>query len=90
MEQEIKNISELSEYAQVFIGGLKRQTTHATIVGLSGELGAGKHGVDPNPECDQPQIRVIWDAARNGRTSINVGRLRFPPLRFEFRLFLGS
>ena len=42
MEQEIKNISELDEYAQMFIGGLKRQTAQATIIGLSGELGSGK------------------------------------------------
>ena len=42
MEQVIKNISELNEYAQMFIGGLKRQTAHATIIGLSGELGSGK------------------------------------------------
>ena len=42
MEQEIKNIPELDEYAKMFIRGLKKQTVHATIIGLSGELGSGK------------------------------------------------
>lgn len=42
MEQELKSLSELEEYARIFISGLKKQTAHATIVGLSGELGAGK------------------------------------------------
>lgn len=42
MEQEIKSTTELDEYARIFLRELIKQTTHATIVGLSGELGSGK------------------------------------------------
>lgn len=42
MEQEIKSLYELDEYARLFTGDLKKQPAHATIIGLSGELGAGK------------------------------------------------
>lgn len=42
MEQEIRSLIELDEYARMFIVGLIKQTSHATIIGLSGELGSGK------------------------------------------------
>ncbi len=42
MEQQIKSITELDEYAGMFISGLVRQAGHATVIGLSGELGSGK------------------------------------------------
>lgn len=42
MEKEIKNLDELREYGQIFVDGLIKQNSHATIIGLSGELGSGK------------------------------------------------
>ncbi len=42
MEQEIKSLTELDEYARTFLNGLMKQMSHATTVGLSGELGSGK------------------------------------------------
>ena len=42
MEKEIKNLDELREYGQTFVDGLIKQNSHATIIGLSGELGSGK------------------------------------------------
>ncbi len=42
MEQEIKSLTELEEYARIFQSGLIKQKSHATVVGLSGDLGSGK------------------------------------------------
>ncbi len=42
MEREIKSITELEEFAAQFLSRLAKHKTHATIVGLSGELGSGK------------------------------------------------
>jgi len=42
VEREIKSITELEEFAAQFLSRLAKHKTHATIVGLSGELGSGK------------------------------------------------
>ncbi len=42
MEQEIKSIPELEQFAKEFLGQLHKKETGATIVGLRGDLGSGK------------------------------------------------
>ena len=42
MEKQINSLEELGFFADKFIGELVKNETHATIIGLSGELGSGK------------------------------------------------
>lgn len=42
MEKEIKNITELEEFAALFLRNVAQSASRATIVGLSGDLGSGK------------------------------------------------
>lgn len=41
-ETILQSLSETHEYAKAFLGTLKQEKEHATIVGLSGDLGSGK------------------------------------------------
>lgn len=42
MEEQLHNLDETHLYAQSFLRTLKKEKDHATIVGLSGDLGSGK------------------------------------------------
>ncbi len=42
MTETIRSLEELDAFAQKFISGLRRADEHATLVALSGDLGAGK------------------------------------------------
>ena len=42
MGKELRSLAELTAFAEEFISTLQHETGHATVVGLSGDLGSGK------------------------------------------------